>query len=94
MIYAEKRQSKMDGYIIIPKGNGGNIGMRLVLTTQDYGKESEPWRRRWRNIMVRKVKGGYKVVSKTGKSLSKVYKSKSAADKRLREIEFFKHKGR
>lgn len=42
--------------------------------------------------MVRKVKGGYKVYSKKGKSLSKVYKSKKAAGKRIQQIEYFKHK--
>lgn len=41
--------------------------------------------------MIKKVKGGYKVVSKKGKSLSKPM-SKKAAQKRLRQIEYFKHK--
>lgn len=41
--------------------------------------------------MIRKTKGGYKVVSKKGKSLGK-YKSKKGALKRLRQVEFFKHK--
>lgn len=40
--------------------------------------------------MVRKVAGGYVVVSHTGKRLSKVYTSKASAEKRLRQIEFFK----
>lgn len=43
--------------------------------------------------MIRKTKGGYKVVSHKGKKLSKVYKSKKAAQKRLKQIEYFKHKG-
>lgn len=41
--------------------------------------------------MIRKVKGGYIVVSETGKKLSRVYKSRSEAQKRLRQIEMFKH---
>jgi len=41
--------------------------------------------------MIRKVKGGYKVVSHKGKNLSKVYPSRKEAEKRLREIEYFKH---
>jgi len=41
--------------------------------------------------MIRKVKGGFKVVSKSGKNLGK-YKSRKAAEKRLRQVEFFKHK--
>ena len=42
--------------------------------------------------MVRKVKGGYKVYSSEGKALSKVYKTRAEAIKRLRQIEWFKHK--
>ncbi|MGA9884693.1 MAG: hypothetical protein ACRD5K_17765 [Candidatus Acidiferrales bacterium] len=43
--------------------------------------------------MIKKVKGGYKVVSeKTGKNLGGPYKTKEAAQKRLRQVEFFKHK--
>jgi hypothetical protein len=41
--------------------------------------------------MIRKIKGGYKVVSRKGKSLGK-YRTKKAAKKRLRQVEFFKHK--
>lgn len=41
--------------------------------------------------MVRKVKGGYVVYSSNGKRLSRVYKSKAEAVKRLRQIEAFKH---
>lgn len=42
--------------------------------------------------MIRKVKGGYKVVSKSGKNLGGPYKSKAAAQRRLRQVEYFKHK--
>jgi hypothetical protein len=41
--------------------------------------------------MIKKVKGGYKVLSEHGKSLGGPYKSKSQAAKRLRQVEFFKH---
>ena len=41
--------------------------------------------------MIKKAGKGYKVVSKKGKNLSKTM-SKGAAEKRLRQIEFFKHK--
>ena len=46
--------------------------------------------------MIKKVKGGYKVVSeKTGKNLGGPYKSRAQAAKRLKQVEFFKHsKGR
>lgn len=44
--------------------------------------------------MIRKVRGGYKVLSSKGKSLGGPYKTRSAAEKRLRQVEFFKrHKG-
>ena len=43
--------------------------------------------------MIKKVKAGYKVVSeKTGENLGGPYKTKAAAEKRLRQVEFFKHK--
>jgi hypothetical protein len=43
--------------------------------------------------MIRKVSGGYKVLSEDGKkNLGGPYKSKAAAQKRLRQVEFFKHK--
>lgn len=41
--------------------------------------------------MIKKVKGGYKVVSeKSGKNLGGPYKSKAQARKRLRQVEYFK----
>jgi len=42
--------------------------------------------------MIKKVKEGYKVLSEKGKNLGGPYKSKTAAEKRLRQVEFFKHK--
>jgi hypothetical protein len=43
------------------------------------------------NETIRKVKGGYKVLSKKGKNLGGPYKSKSQAQKRLGQVEYFKH---
>ena len=43
------------------------------------------------NETIRKVKGGYKVLSKKGKNLGGPYKSKSQAAKRLGQVEYFKH---
>jgi len=44
--------------------------------------------------MIKKVRGGYKVVSeKSGKNLGGPYKSKEEAKKRLAQVEFFKRKG-
>lgn len=42
--------------------------------------------------MIRKTAKGYKVVSKKGKNLGGPYATKTAAQKRLRQVEFFKHK--
>ena len=41
--------------------------------------------------MIKKTKGGYVIYSETnGRKLSRVYTSRKAAEKRLREIEYFK----
>ena len=42
--------------------------------------------------MVKKVSGGYKVYSESGKPLSKTYTTKGQAQKRLNQIEYFKKK--
>jgi hypothetical protein len=44
--------------------------------------------------MIKKVKGGYRVRSeKSKKNLGGPYKTKAEAAKRLRQVEYFKHKG-
>jgi len=42
--------------------------------------------------MIKRRKGGYKVVSSKGKNLGGPYKTLEAARKRLRQVEFFKHR--
>jgi hypothetical protein len=42
--------------------------------------------------MIKKVKSGYKVLSEKGKNLGGPYKSKAPAQKRLRQVEYFKHR--
>jgi hypothetical protein len=42
-------------------------------------------------IMIKKSREGYKVVSEKGKNLGGPYKSKAEAQKRLRQVEYFKH---
>jgi hypothetical protein len=42
--------------------------------------------------MIKKVAGGYKVLSEKGKNLGGPYKTKTEAEKRLRQVEYFKHK--
>jgi hypothetical protein len=40
--------------------------------------------------MIKKVKQGYKVLSQKGRNLGGPYKTKGEAEKRLRQVEFFK----
>jgi hypothetical protein len=42
--------------------------------------------------MIEKTSGGYKVLSEKGKNLGGPYKSRAKAQKRLRQVEFFKHR--
>lgn len=47
----------------------------------------------WEVTMIKKTRGGYKVLSeKTGKNLGGPYKTRAEAEKRLRQVEFFKHR--
>jgi hypothetical protein len=41
--------------------------------------------------MIKKMKDGYKVLSEKGKNLGGPYKTKAQAEKRLRQVEYFKH---
>jgi hypothetical protein len=42
--------------------------------------------------MIKKTKSGYKVTSESGKNLGGPYPSKEQAQKRLQQVEYFKHK--
>lgn len=42
--------------------------------------------------MIQKVKNGYQVLSSKDKNLGGPYKTLEAAKKRLRQVEFFKHR--
>jgi hypothetical protein len=42
--------------------------------------------------MIKKTKEGYQVVSTKGKNLGGPYKTLAEAKKRLRQVEFFKHR--
>lgn len=44
--------------------------------------------------MIVKTKSGYQVKSEKGKNLSKSNLSKGEAVKRLKQVEYFKHKGK
>jgi|TARA_Y100000310_G_scaffold875_1_gene1204 hypothetical protein len=44
-------------------------------------------------MTIRKVKGGYRLVSGQGKNLG-TYKTLAAAKKREKQVQFFKHKGK
>jgi hypothetical protein len=41
--------------------------------------------------MIKKTADGYKVLSEKGKNLGGPYKSKKEAEKRLKQVEYFKH---
>jgi hypothetical protein len=40
--------------------------------------------------MIKKVSSGYRVLSEKGKNMGGPYKSKKEAEKRLRQVEYFK----
>ena len=42
--------------------------------------------------MIVKVSGGYKVISSKGRNLGGPYKTLKEAKRRLRQVEFFKHR--
>ena len=42
--------------------------------------------------MIKKMRGGYQVVSSKGRNLGGPYKTLDEAKKRLRQVEFFKHR--
>ena len=42
--------------------------------------------------MIIKTSAGYKVVSESGKNLGGPYKTRAEAERRLKQIEYFKHK--
>ena len=44
--------------------------------------------------MIKKSGKGYKVTSESGKNLGGPYKTRRQAVKRLRQVEYFKHKSR
>lgn len=44
--------------------------------------------------MIKPVKGGYKVVSESGKNLDGPYKTIMQAAHRLAQVEYFKHKAK
>lgn len=60
----------------------------MILSWSGLNEKSEG--RRLPTIV--KVKGGYKVVSTKGKNLGGPYKTLEEAKKRLRQVEFFKHR--
>lgn len=45
-------------------------------------------------MVLKKTSSGYQVKSKSGKSLSKPNLSKKQAEKRIQQVEYFKHKGK
>jgi hypothetical protein len=58
---------------------------RVVAQIAWIEKQREP-------VMIKKVKEGYQVLSSKGKNLGGPYKTLEEAKKRLRQVEFFKHR--
>jgi len=44
------------------------------------------------NEIIRKVKGGYRLMSRKGKNLG-TYPTRAGAEKRERQVQYFKHRG-
>jgi hypothetical protein len=65
--------------------------MHLALQFRSVGSGPYSFKGGWLN-MIKKVKGGYKVVSSKGRNLGGPYKTLEEAKQRLRQVEFFKHK--
>jgi len=42
--------------------------------------------------VIKRVAGGFKVLSEKGKNLGGPYKTRAEAEKRLQQVEYFKHK--
>lgn len=66
------------------KGHVGNIDDVKTILDQHLGAGVDE--------TIRKVKGGYRLLSKKGKNLG-TYPSKSGAENREREVQYFKHMG-
>lgn len=65
------------------------LGMMYRPDTEEEIKEWEEGK-----DIIKKTSGGYKVLSESGsKNLGGPYKSRAQAEKRLRQVEYFKHKG-
>ena len=66
------------------KGHAGNIEDVKSILDQHFGAGVDE--------TIRKVQGGYRLLSKKGKNLG-TYPSKSGAEKRERQVQYFKHVG-
>jgi len=71
----------------IKVGNPRHPTFRIVLTEVFFQRTGFQ-----EDEMIKKVSGGYKVLSEKGKNLGGPYKTKEQAEKRLRQVEYFKHK--
>lgn len=67
----------------ISRGNGRSL-FDVVPVDADLTQESQA-------MTIRKVKAGYRLVSKKGKNLG-TYKTKAGAEKRERQVQYFKKK--
>jgi hypothetical protein len=77
------RISKVFLRTLLSRPYNGFHGLIYVRLCRKWAQETD---------MIKKVKSGYKVLSEKGKNLGGPYKSKAAAQKRLRQVEYFKHR--
>ena len=78
-----KKWTAAGGIGVKYKGHVGNIGDVKATLDQYFGAGIAE--------TIRKVKGGYRLLSKKGKNLG-TYPSKSGAEQREREVQYFKHR--
>jgi hypothetical protein len=73
----------------------GSTGLRLLTVPKGIHLSTSAWSSHHDStlgaLMIKKVAGGYKVVSEKGKNLGGPYKTKKEAEKRLKQVEYFKH---
>ena len=67
----------------MPSTYGSRVGASHSFAAFLKGREA---------AMIKKVSGGYQIVSSKGKNLGGSYKTLDAAKKRLQQVEFFKHR--
>lgn len=69
-------------------------GTATVVFEEDVSARPKQRARRRETPMIRKTASGHQVVSEKGKPLSKPNLTRAQAEDRLRQVEYFKHRGK